>query len=55
MEETNGMSLMLQNEYRYNTTFKKIVDEHCKKNEITLEEAFKDEKIRKQFYMYTEV
>lgn len=48
------MSLM-RNEYVYNLSFKKYVDEYCDKNECTLEEAFNSEQVKRKFWMYTEV
>ena len=49
------MSLLIKNEYRYNSNFKKYVDEYCAKNECTLEDAFKTDQVKKKFWIYTEV
>ncbi|MBD5487302.1 MAG: hypothetical protein HDR13_00685 [Lachnospiraceae bacterium] len=46
---------LIQNEYRYNSNFKKYVDEYCAKNECTLEDAFQNEQVKRKFWMYTEV
>lgn len=46
---------LIRNEYRYNSNFKKYVDEYCEKNGCTLEDAFNDEHIKRRFWMYTEV
>ena len=46
---------LIQNEYRYNANFRKYVDEYCASNGCTPEEAFKDDQVKRKFYMYTEV
>ena len=46
---------LIQNEYRYNTYFKRFVDEFCRTHDCTVEDALKDDQIRKKFWMYTEV
>lgn len=46
---------LMKNEYRYNLSFRKYVDEYCYKNGCSLEDAFDDENIKRKFYMYTEV
>ena len=46
---------LMRNEYRYNSNFKKYVDEYCTKNGCTLEDAFQNEQVKRKFYMYTEV
>lgn len=46
---------LLQNEYKYNVNFRKYVDECCKKNGYTLEDALKDEQVKRMFWRYTEV
>ena len=45
----------MMNEYRYNTKFRKIVDEYCVDNECSLEEAFETDQIKSKFWMYTEM
>lgn len=49
------MISLIRNEYRYNSKFKKYVDEYCIKNECTIDEAFNNEEIKKIFWRYTEV
>lgn len=49
------MSLLIHNEYKYNQNFKKYVDEYCDKNGCTVNEAFKNEDIKRMFWRYTEV
>ncbi len=49
------MSCLIQNEYRFNSDFRKYVDEFCKNNECALEEAFKDEQVKRKFWLYAEV
>ena len=46
---------LIENEYRYNSYFRKYVDEYCEKNGCTLETAFKNDQIKRKFYLYTEV
>lgn len=48
------MNLMM-NEYKYNISFRKYVDEYCSNMGCTLEDAFKEEKIKRKFWMCTEV
>lgn len=48
------MNLMI-NEYRYNATFRKYVNEYCNKNECTLEDTFKDDQVKRKFWIHTEV
>lgn len=45
---------LIQNEYKYNTNFRKYVDEYCKINCCTKEDAFKDEKVKFMFLKYTD-
>lgn len=46
---------LVQNEYKFNAVFREYVDEYCKHNGCTLEEAFNDEQVKRKFWMYTEV
>ena len=46
---------LICNEYKFNKNFKNFVDEYCKKNGCTREDAFKDEQIKRIFWRYTEV
>lgn len=45
----------MKNEYQYNSNFRKYVDEYCKKNNLEVNEALKDEHIKRMFWYYTEV
>ena len=45
----------MENEYRYNSNFKKYVDEYCNNNRCTVDEAFGDEEIKRTFWRYTEI
>lgn len=49
------MNLLISNEYKYNVCFKKFIDDFCKRNGCTLEDAFNDERVKRRFWMYTEV
>lgn len=49
------MVLLVQNEYKYNSKFRKYVNEYCIKNECTLDDAFNDSYIKQMFWKYTEV
>lgn len=49
------MQSLIRNEYRYNANFRNLVDEYCRNNDCTLEDALNDDKVKKNFYMYTEV
>ncbi len=46
---------LIKNEYHYNSKFKKYVDEYCKKNKISVEEAFCKIHIKRMFWRYTDV
>lgn len=46
---------LVENEYNYNSNFRKYVDEYCKSNNCTLENALKNEQIKRIFLKYTEV
>lgn len=48
------MNLMM-NEYRYNSNFRKCVDEYCDKNKCLVEDALNDSYIKQMFLKYTEV
>lgn len=43
---------LMKNEYRYNLSFRKYVDEYCYKNGCSLEDAFDDENIKKILYVH---
>lgn len=49
------MQNLMKNEYMYNTNFRNYVDEYCRNNDCTLEDAFKNEQVKKKFWIYTEV
>lgn len=49
------MKNLMENEYRYNSNFKKYVDEYCNNNRCTVDEAFGDEEIKRTFWRYTEI
>lgn len=46
---------LMKNEYRYNSNFRKFVDEYCKKNKLSIKEAFDKSDVRKMFWRYVEV
>lgn len=46
---------LIQNEYKYNSNFRKYVDEYCRINHCTKEDAFKNEKVKSMFWKYTEI
>jgi hypothetical protein len=43
------MTNLMKNEYRYNSNFRKFVDEYCNNNRCTVDEAFCSEEIKKCF------
>lgn len=49
------MQNLIKNEYNYNPYFRKVVDEYCRKEGCTLEDAFNNEYIKRRFWMSTEV
>ena len=49
------MNLLIKNEYKYNSNFRRFVDEYCETNRFTLEEAFNDDYVKRRFWLYTEV
>lgn len=49
------MQSLIRNEYKYNSYFRKFVDEYCRKEKCTLEKAFNDEYVKRKFWMSTEV
>lgn len=46
---------LIQNEYRHNSNFRKYVDDYCAQKGLTVEDAFKEECVRRMFWRYTEV
>ncbi len=46
---------LIKNEYKYNSNFKKCVDEYCEKNECKIEDAFTNPYVKQMFLKYTEV
>ncbi len=46
---------LIKNEYRYNSNFRKYVDEYCNKNRCTVDEAFTNENVKRMFWRYAEV
>lgn len=48
------MNLMM-NEYKYNSNFRKYVDEYCNKNKCSIEDALNDSHVKQMFWRYTEV
>lgn len=46
---------MLENEYKFNRKFHDFVDKYCEEKEVTVEQAFKHEKVRQAFNRYREV
>lgn len=45
----------VSNEYKFNTNFKKYVDEYCKENNITVDEALNCEEVKRVCLYYTDV
>lgn len=45
----------LHNEYRFNKNFQKYVDTYCEVHNITVEEALREEVVKKVSLYYTEV
>lgn len=45
----------LENEYRYNTAFREYVDKHCKRHNLTVEEALRQAIVRQAYLYYAEV
>lgn len=46
---------LVSNEYNFNFNFRKYVDQYCKDNNCTPEDAFKDEQVKRMFWRYTNV
>lgn len=46
---------LIHNEYRFNSNFRKYVNEYCKKNDCSIEDALKDKNIKRMFWRYTDV
>ena len=46
---------MAENEYRYNSHFRKFVDEYCREHGVTTEEALDRDEVRQAFWRFTEV
>ena len=46
---------MIKNEYNYNANFKRYVDEFCRNNSCTVEEALENDQVKRMFWRYTEV
>ena len=51
----NFMEIMMKDEYFNNSYFRNFVNEYCNKNRITIDEAFKEEEIKKLFMRLTDV
>ena len=49
------METMMKNEYFHNSYFRNFVNEYCNKNRITIDEAFKEEEIKKLFLRLTDL
>ena len=49
------METMIKNEYLHNSYFRNLVNEYCKKNRISIDEAFKEEEIKKLFLRLTDI
>ncbi|MBD5524559.1 MAG: hypothetical protein HDR04_09085 [Lachnospiraceae bacterium] len=46
---------MIENEYRHNRRFREYVDQYCADHDMTVEQAFKQDSVRKEFLMHTDV
>lgn len=46
---------MIENEYRHNKRFRQAVDKYCRENSLTVEQALKQDEIKRMFWHYTEV
>lgn len=49
------MMNLMRNEYKYNSSFRKYVDQYCDKNRCTVDDAFNNEDIKRMFWRFTEV
>ncbi len=45
----------LENEYSYNPDFRKYVDKHCKRYNLTVEEALRQEIVKQVHLYYAEI
>ena len=45
----------LENEYRYNPDFREYVDKHCKRYNLTVEEALRQEIVKQVYLYYAEI
>lgn len=48
-------STLMENEYKYNSDFRRYVDQYCNKHGKTVEEALTHEIVRQRYLMDTEV
>lgn len=46
---------MIKNEYMYNSNFKNYVDEFCRINKCSVDEALENDQVKRMFWRYTEV
>lgn len=49
------MNYLIENEYNYNSNFKKYVDEYCKNNKCAIKDALNNEQVKRMFWRFTEV
>lgn len=49
------MYSMLKSEYMFNSNFRRYVDEYCRKNGCTKEDAFNKKEVRQTFWKHTDV
>ena len=45
----------LENEYLYNPDFREYVDKYCKRYNLTVDEAFRQEIVKQVYLYYAEV
>lgn len=45
----------INNEYMFNGEFKKYVDKYCEIKKLTVDEALKDEQIKREFLRCTDI
>lgn len=46
---------MIENEYRHNKRFRQEVDKYCMENSLTVEQALKQDKVKRMFRYYMDL
>lgn len=46
---------MIENECRHNKRFRQAVDKYCRENSLTVEQALKQDEVKRMFRYYTDL